>query len=230
MKKIREIFYGLHKLSRKWEPYLDNYDRYLPQYLDTNPTMLVVGIAQGGCVEMFSKYFDNAVTIHGVDNNEKCMNYTYDNPNVQLTCGDQSSNDYWDTHLKDNPMYDIIVDDGGHEMDQQIVTLNRTFPHLKDGGIYVIEDTHTSYWEQWGGGFKKETSFVEYVKNLIDLIHIKHIKDRTAPPELTKIFKNLKCVTIYDSFVILEKGNVAPFNEAISAYHMDPKFAWNHNA
>jgi demethylmacrocin O-methyltransferase len=41
--------------------------------------------------------------------------------------------------------FDIIIDDGGHTMEQQMVTLGYMFKHLKLGGIFVIEDLHTSY-------------------------------------------------------------------------------------
>lgn len=41
--------------------------------------------------------------------------------------------------------FDIIIDDGGHTMNQQITSFKILFPALKSGGIYVIEDLHTSY-------------------------------------------------------------------------------------
>ncbi len=36
-------------------------------------------------------------------------------------------------------------------MKQQITSFKVLFPHLKSGGIYVIEDLHTSYWKLYGG-------------------------------------------------------------------------------
>ena len=47
--------------------------------------------------------------------------------------------------------FDIILDDGGHKMDQQITSFRVLFPILKSGGVYIIEDLGTSYLLEWGG-------------------------------------------------------------------------------
>ena len=39
--------------------------------------------------------------------------------------------------------FDIIIDDGGHLMRQHQVSIGFLFKHLKQGGIYVIEDLHS---------------------------------------------------------------------------------------
>ena len=206
MKNTRDIFYKLDKLSHKWENYFDIYDRYLPAYVGKNPTILEIGLAHGGSTELFLEYFDQDVTMYGVDYDPQFLNHTYGDARVYHEYGDQSKSEFWKSYLPNKPEFDIIIDDGGHEMQQQIVTLTNTFPKLKDGGLYVVEDTHTSYWEQWGGGFDKPTTFLSFAKSLVDLLHKDHIKDRSAPRELVDIFNNLKCVTFYNSVTILEKG------------------------
>jgi hypothetical protein len=45
----------------------------------------------------------------------------------------------------DGPL-DLIIDDGGHTMRQQQTSFGFLFRHLKVGGIYIIEDLHTSRW------------------------------------------------------------------------------------
>ena len=47
-----------------------------------------------------------------------------------------------------------MIDDGGHTMEQQIVSIETLFPLLADGGVYLVEDTHTSYWDSHGGGLR----------------------------------------------------------------------------
>jgi hypothetical protein len=224
MKSTRELFYNLKKVSKKWENYFEIYDKILPQFVGKNPTMLIIGVAQGGCIEMFSEYFDNQCTIYAIDYNKDFLDHKYDNPNVFLSCGDQADHENWNAFLKDNPKYDIIIDDGGHEMTQQIVTLERTFKHLNDDGIYVVEDTHTSYMKEWGGGWKKETSFIEYVKNLVEIMHRDFIGQ--PPKELMDTFPNLKSVTFYDSVTIIEKGPTIRRVEAISNSKQNPDFEW----
>lgn len=41
--------------------------------------------------------------------------------------------------------YDIIIDDGPHTMSSQQKFLGFMFKYLKSGGVFVIEDIHTSY-------------------------------------------------------------------------------------
>ena len=76
---------------------------------------------------------------------------------------------------------DIVIDDGGHKMRQQIVSYEELFGHIKHDGVYLCEDTHTSYWLQYGGGYKRQNTFIEYSKNFIDYLKQKSL-------ELSRLF------------------------------------------
>ena len=69
------------------------------------------------------------------------------------------------------PDLDIVIDDGGHSMNQQITSFHTLFPLLKNKGLYVIEDLHTSYWRGYGGRKGKKHSTIGLIKHLIDEIH-----------------------------------------------------------
>jgi len=48
---------------------------------------------------------------------------------------------------------DFLVDDGGHKMQQQQLSFAVLFHQIKSGGLYSIEDLHTSTWthtRKWG--------------------------------------------------------------------------------
>jgi hypothetical protein len=72
--------------------------------------------------------------------------------------------------------FDFIIDDGSHENAHQIETFGILWPHLKDGGAYVIEDVQTSYWPSYGGGPLGtpgyEESCVRWFKNLADSVNL----------------------------------------------------------
>lgn len=228
MKSTKDLFTKLKYSSNKWDNYFDIYDKWFPQFIGKHPHLMEIGIGGGGSIEMWLKYFENDVTIYALDIDKNSLNYKFDNADVRYSCVDQGSHEHWDAFLKDDPKFDIIIDDGSHIMDHQIVTLNRLYKHLNDGGIYVIEDVCTSYWPGYGGGFKKETSFIEYVKNLIDLINAPHVLGASPPKELTDMFPKLKSATFYNNVVILEKGPIAESKTfLISDDFKNPVFEWN---
>lgn len=116
--------------------------------------------------------------------------------------------------------FDIILDDGGHTMDQQINSLNALFPYLKAGGLYIIEDLHTSYWEVYGGSGNIEKAndgtAVGFLKDLID--HVNFPGSASACADASKLPEHLKlqmndfraCIEslhFYTSLCIIVKKN-----------------------
>jgi hypothetical protein len=226
MKSTREIFYKLKLLSKKWEHYFDVYDKILLPYIGKRPKLLEIGVAHGGSIEMWLKYFENDVVIYAVDANKDFLGYKFDNAEVHYSCVHQGQSDNWEAFLRDKNGFDIIIDDGSHDSSDQIFTLHTLFPHLNDGGIYVIEDTHTSYWTEWGGGLHKQGTLIEYMKNIPDILHVPWINHK-APAVATEIYKNIKSIAFYDSMVVIEKGPTAPKVEAVSSKYKNPNFEWN---
>lgn len=212
MKDIRDIFYSCDRLSRKWEHYFQIYEKHFEKYIGKSPNILEIGVAHGGSTEMFQKYFENA-NIFAIDYDTQFQNVVSD-LGVTVTPGDQGDPNFWDQYLIDKPEFDIIIDDGGHTMQQQLVTLTKTFPRLRSGGTYLVEDTHTSYWINWGGGFNNPDSFIERTKSLVELLHSPFIKVLQPPEHLMTTFKDLWSVTYYNSVVVLEKNRSRPSVEA----------------
>ena len=64
--------------------------------------------------------------------------------------------------------FDIIVDDGGHRMEQQLTSLDTLFPAVKPGGIYFCEDLETSYMDIYGGGEGVLGTMMERIKGSLD--------------------------------------------------------------
>ena len=70
--------------------------------------------------------------------------------------------------------FDVVIDDGGHTMQQQIVTAETLFPLLKDDGLLIVEDTHTSYWPSFGGGLGEPGAFLTWARDRVDDLHSQH--------------------------------------------------------
>ena len=89
-------------------------------------------------------------------------------------------------------------------MNQQLVSFRNLFHVIKDGGIYMIEDTHTSYWREFHGGYKKKTSFIEFSKGLVDQMYAWHIDNEKIVP-VSYHTENINSISFYDSVIVFEK-------------------------
>jgi 8-demethyl-8-alpha-L-rhamnosyltetracenomycin-C 2'-O-methyltransferase len=114
--------------------------------------------------------------------------------------------------------FDIIIDDGGHSMNQQITSFKTLFPFLKPGGLYIIEDLHTSYWQEYGSlGSQEEpmasaNSTIRFLQALVDDINFVGARTSCANKEkhslavnLNEYQKNIKAIHFYSSTCIIEK-------------------------
>lgn len=215
-KDIREIFYSLNKISDKWDPYFDVYERYLSKYIDKQPKVLEIGVQNGGSIDMWLQYFGEGTQIVGIDIDPQCKQLSYPDC-VEIVIGDQANFDFWNDFLQTHRDFDIIIDDGGHTMIQQVTSLYTLFPQLNLGGTYICEDTHTSYFGDWGGKVNNNNSFQGISKQLTDYLNKEHIGPGFISKKLTNIFKDeLNSIHFYNSMVIFEKQLVKPFKRVFS--------------
>jgi hypothetical protein len=124
----------------KWLHYFDHYHRHLQKLIDRPVTVVEVGVYSGGSLGMWRRYFGDGCRLHGVDIEEACR--AYENGYTTIHIGDQADRAFWDRFRRAVPHADVLIDDGGHEAEQQMVTLEEMLPHLSPGGIYIAEDIH----------------------------------------------------------------------------------------
>lgn len=204
---LKEVFDNLSHSSDKWEPYFEIYERHLEKYRFKDTILVEVGVQKGGSLEMWSNWINNPeCKIVGVDIDPVCANLKYDQLNIRVHIADQKDMSFWDKLLVEHSKIDIFIDDAGHYCDAQISTFEKIFPSLPVGSTYICEDVHTSYMPYNGGGYKVKSSFVEYARNYIDVIHGSWIKELDSSLEKYKrIGKDLTSVHFYDSMVVFEK-------------------------
>lgn len=189
----------------KWMHYFDVYDKYFSQYRGKEIVFVEIGIFQGGSLQMWKDYFGPKAKIYGIDINPACKQF--EDEQITILIGDQSDKVFLEQVKAQIPSIDILLDDGGHTMDQQINTFEVLFDHIKDGGVFLCEDLHTSYWWQYGGGLRKRGTFIEYSKRLIDDMHAWYSKNSGF--QVTKYTQFIRAIHFYDSIVVMEKGKVA---------------------
>lgn len=194
------------RLVQKWEHYFAIYDAHFSRYRGSDVCVVEFGVNHGGSLQLWRKYFGSAAKIYGIDINPHCRQL--EEQGVEIFIGDQGDRSFLRSLGAKIPRIDILIDDGGHTMDQQIATFEELFPHVSDHGIYLCEDTHTSYWRKFGGGYRRRESFVEYSKNWIDSLNAWHSEE---PGKLSvgDFTRSARSVTYYDSVVVIEKRPTA---------------------
>ena len=153
--------------SSKFHNYAVKYDKILSPFKDQYTSILEIGVAYGQSVRMWTDYFPNAV-IHAADiekSFKSCESYSN---RIKFHLLDQRSRIQLKGMEQFGP-FDLIIDDGNHFWSEQILTFETLFPYLKQGGIYIVEDTTTSYWNEYKN---YHISTVEYFKKLVDDVHL----------------------------------------------------------
>ena len=194
------------RLIHKWMHYFEVYDRHFSKYRNKEVVILEIGVSQGGSLQMWKEYFGDRAKIYGIDVNPKCKEL--EEENIKIFIGSQSDPKFLREVKKQIPPLDILIDDGGHTMVQQIVSFEELFSCIKDDGVYLCEDLHTSYWIKYGGGHKRRGTFIEYSKNFIDYLNAYHSKQRTL--KVNEFTKSVFSIHYYDSIVVLEKRPMQP--------------------
>jgi len=127
--------------------YTEYYYEKWKDYKYTYKKILEIGIDRGGSLRMMRDFFENAI-IHGIDV-QKC--WIINENRIQSHLLNATIEDQINNFIKNNGSdFDMIIDDGGHNNIDQQITFSLLFKHLKKGGLYIIEDLHTSLMEGWG--------------------------------------------------------------------------------
>ena len=164
--------------SIKYSTYFHSYDHFFSKYRNQNITFVEIGVLGGGSLFMWRDYFGPNARIIGVDLNPNAKKWEADG--FEIYIGSQSDTGFWDEFIENVGLVDIVLDDGGHTYEQQIITTEALLTSMKDGGIIVIEDTHTSYMDGFG---PKSKSFIEYSKKLIDEVNMRFDDFHDRKPE-----------------------------------------------
>lgn len=166
---LEDLFYQSTNRSIKWKKYFSIYEKLFHQFKDREITFVEIGILDGGSLEIWKKYFGKKARIIGIDNNPECKKF--ENENYEIYIGSQSDKNFWKNFYSKIGNVDIILDDGGHTNDQQIITLLESIEHINDGGLHIVEDVHSSYQKHYGNPYKY--SFINFSKKIIDDVNTK---------------------------------------------------------
>ena len=188
-------------IVHKWHHYLPLYDRYFGPYRGRPLRFLEIGVSKGGSLQLWRRYFGPEATIFGIDINPDCARF--DGQAGQVRIGSQDDAGLLNAVLDEMGGVDIVLDDGSHMMAHIEASYRTLFPRLAVGGLYMIEDLHTAYWEGWGGGLNAPANYFNSLRRMVDDMHGWY-HGHGAPEGAEGIVG----IHIHDSLVVLEKERV----------------------
>lgn len=212
---LREIAlkHGTDKAGGRDNPdnheFCEAYEFFLAPWRDEPFVMMELGIGgyeypeKGGeGLRTWREYFPNAV-IHGVDLHQKSFTI----PGVTIhQCAQDNIGKLREIvkHMVWAP--DLIIDDASHNNLLTLVSFRTLFPLLKPGGIYVVEDAHTSYWEKYYDGGWHTLTAMEFFKHQADCINKRHWPGGTKPcPDLPECVEGIESVHFFQEIIFIRK-------------------------
>ena len=171
----------------KWEHYFPVYQRHFEKFINKQVKILEIGIYSGGSLNMWKRYFGKDCHIIGVDIEIECE--AYESEDVTVFIGDQEDPAFWDDFVRRVPEIDILIDDGGHTAEQQMVTLEKMLPHIRPGGVYLCEDVH---------GISNR--FTEFAAGLV-----RASNSFATPNDPTPFQADINSIHFYPFVVVIEK-------------------------
>jgi Methyltransferase domain len=167
------------RLVDKWAHYLPIYERHFARFRGTPVSLLEIGVAHGGSLQLWRAYFGKNCVILGLDIDPRCAQYS--EPHIYVYTLDQADPAVCDTIGR----VDIVIDDGSHRCLDQVASFKMLWPRLAEGGVYLIEDCHAH----------GEGTFIEWAKNtlignIIPIAFYQHVvvleKDHPTPKRIVK--------------------------------------------
>ena len=200
---LRECFEQHNgRLVGKVDYFFDAYEQHLNPYRGLPIRILEIGVDKGGSLELWRNYFGSKAEIHGIDISPDVLQKAPDDATIHI--GSQADHNFLIEISDKHGPFDIVIDDGSHVMDHQILTFEALYPRLNDRAVYICEDSFTSYWPEYGGKCGSENTFIEYAKKLLDELHaFWQFSDGREPSNFTK---STRGIHFYSGTVVFEKS------------------------
>lgn len=188
--------------------YTSIYETYFNTLRYQNKLILEIGIggsdnpkSGGGSLKMWSKYFPNSKII-GIDIYDKSF---FNSRKIKTHIGNQSDRIFLTKMISKYNEFDIIIDDGSHINIDVITTFKYLFPALVSEGFYIIEDTQTSYWAEYGGDesdLNNPNTIMNYFKSLIDELNINELRKK----QIITTYFEIEFIHFYQNLIIIKKS------------------------
>lgn len=210
------------------------YERYLTPLRKNKVLLLEIGLGcgqvnLGASVRMWLLFFPH-LELHVMEYDKACGEKWYASQSaevqskVKIHFGDQSNSEDLLRVIKEtgHNAFDVIIDDGGHGMAMQQVSIAQLFQFVKPGGVYVVEDLHTSY--TMNDIHTKSPSTAQAFKMVLDwLLGDPRLDEKSNPYGVMKIMSDVEHMDCYPKMCAFQKysANDMAYPYQVIAYGKD---------
>ncbi len=155
----------------------------------------------------------------GVDINEKCLalNNQLTSEKGLVCCGSQADPVFLEDVATQRGKFDVIIDDGSHQSEHIIASFKSLARHVKDGGLYIVEDVHACYWK----GFRGDSDSSNALSYFLGLAHSLNVQatlhercsKNLRPDELATPPALIQKIEMLPSMIICHMGAPLPMIE-----------------
>lgn len=196
----------------KWRGhrYAEHYEKHFGPLRYKRLNILEIGIGGyedpelgGNSLRMWRTYFPKS-RIYGIDIYEKSL---HNERRIKTFKGSQVDENFLDQMIRTIGRVDVIIDDGSHENEHVLFSFKHLFPLLSEKGIYVIEDTQSSYWPGYGGSsddLTRQDTTMGFLKGLADGLN--YVEFKNEKYECSYYDTHIVAMHFYHNIVFIQKG------------------------
>lgn len=206
--------------DKRGHGYIKTYEQLFKPIRNNKLNILEIGVGGfnnpnkgGSSLRMWKEYFKKSI-IYSIDIHDKSK---LEENRIKIFKGSQNDSSFLRNIETQIGPIDIIIDDGSHISEHILTSFNTLFPLLKQGGLYIIEDTHTSYLPQFGGEYKylnNNRTSMGYFKDLTDGLNYEYIPKRTP----SFFDQNITSISFYSKMIVIHRGknkhSLTKYNQA----------------
>lgn len=219
---------GEGRLIHKWLHYFDVYDAHFREFVGRDITLVEFGVSHGGSLDMWRSYFGEQARIVGVDIDPECAQLA--TGRTEVVIADQEDPAQLSALARSIGPVDIVIDDGGHTVLQQKNTFDAFYGSVRTPGVYLVEDLHTNYWTEFGGGLRRPGTFVELAKSQVDQLNAWHSRDPESL-QVDEFTRTTSGLHFYDSIIVFTKREVvAPSHRQVGRHTLSRIGEWDYRA
>jgi len=221
-------YFGTDKWGSHW--YLKHYETHFRPLRKERLNLLEIGVggyadpdSGGNSLRTWKAYFPHA-NIFGIDIYDKKK---LEEKRIKIFQGSQTDEPFLHSVVDRIGGADIVIDDGSHLNHHVVHTFNFLFPLLKNPGIYVIEDTQTSYWPGFGGSSRdlqnQDTIMGHFTSLVHSLNHAEILRDAASPTEFDR---HIVAMHFYHNLIFIFKGDNSEGSNVLRGNRCDSRIVF----